>query len=99
MSIAEHNATASGTGWAVVLGASEGTGAAIARAVAHSPGYDVFGVHRGHHLDAAATLAADIAAAGRRLHLRTADAATPEGAAAGADELATVAGPRGVRLF
>ena len=39
--------------WAVILGASTGSGAAIARAVARDPGLHVFGVHRGHFPDEA----------------------------------------------
>jgi NAD(P)-dependent dehydrogenase (short-subunit alcohol dehydrogenase family) len=83
----------------VVLGASSGTGQAIARAVASDPGLDVFGVHRGHHPDGAAELTRAVASAGRRAALRVDDAGTAEGAAAGADELLEHAGPRSVRFF
>jgi NAD(P)-dependent dehydrogenase (short-subunit alcohol dehydrogenase family) len=87
------------SGWAVILGASAGTGQAIARAVASDPGLHVFGVHRGHHPEGAAELARAVAAAGRRAALRADDAGTVEGAAAGADEILRLAGPRSVRFF
>jgi NAD(P)-dependent dehydrogenase (short-subunit alcohol dehydrogenase family) len=86
-------------GWAVVLGASAGTGSAIARAVAQDPGLDVFGVHRGHHPASAAELEAAIAASGRRAVLRVDDAGTPEGAIQGAEHLLREAGPRSVTFF
>lgn len=85
--------------WAVVLGASSGTGAAIASEVARSREYDVFGVHRGRYSEGAAALEEAISAAGRTLVLRQADAATPEGAESGADALLEAAGRRSVKLF
>ena len=85
--------------WAVVLGVSAGTGAAIARAVARSPGLDVFGAHRGRHPADAERVAADVAAASRRAVMWVADAGTAEGASRGADALLAAAGPRSVRLF
>lgn len=86
-------------GWAVVLGASAGSGAAIARAVARDPGLDVFGVHRGNHGANAESVAVDVRAAGARAFLHVGDAGTVEGAAVGADALAEIAGPRSVRFF
>lgn len=85
--------------WAVILGASCGTGAAIARAVAEEPGLHVFGVHRGHHAESALAVERDVIGAGRKAHLRRADAGTAEGAAEGAEELLALAGPRSVKLF
>jgi len=85
--------------WCVVLGASVGTGAAIARALVADPGLHVFGVHRGNHTEAADRLTDDVAALDRRVHLRVADAGSPEGAAAGADEVLRVAGPRSVHVL
>jgi NAD(P)-dependent dehydrogenase (short-subunit alcohol dehydrogenase family) len=85
--------------WAVILGVSSGTGAAIARAAASRLGLNVFGVHRGHYLDQALALEQEVRAMGRRIHLRTADAGTWEGAVAGVEELATVAGENSVKLF
>src|SRR5262249_32221579 len=63
-----------GERWAVILGASTGTGAGIARAVARDPGLHVFGVHRGHYPDEARTLENEIRAQGRRVSLHVADA-------------------------
>ncbi len=85
--------------WAVILGASSGTGAACAGALARSPGLDVFGVHRGRYPEGAVAVEREVTAAGRRLVMRAADAGTSEGAAEGADELLAVAGPRSVRVF
>jgi NAD(P)-dependent dehydrogenase (short-subunit alcohol dehydrogenase family) len=85
--------------WAVVLGASQGTGAAIARALARDPGLHVFGAHRGNHPDSAVHVEEDIRALGRRVHLRRGDAGTLEGAQQGAAELLSVAGPRSVAIL
>ncbi len=85
--------------WAVILGVSAGTGAAVARAVARDPGLHVFGAHRGHHAEPAACVARDVAAAGRKAFMWVADAGTAEGAHAGAEALLAAAGPRSVKLF
>lgn len=85
--------------WALILGASSGTGAAIAKAVARRPGLNVFGVHRGRYPDTALELEAHVREAGRDVHLRQADASTPEAAESGADALLARAGPRSVKLF
>jgi len=85
--------------WAVVLGASAGTGAAVSTALAQDPGLHVFGVHRGNHPGTAAQVEASVLNAGRRIHLRVGDAATPEGADAGVQELLALAGPRSVKFF
>ncbi|MFT3773872.1 MAG: SDR family oxidoreductase [Minicystis sp.] len=85
--------------WSVILGVSAGTGAAVARAVAQSPGLHVFGAHRGRHPEEAERVAADVGAAGRRAVLWVADAGTAEGATLGADVLLKTAGPRSVKLF
>jgi NAD(P)-dependent dehydrogenase (short-subunit alcohol dehydrogenase family) len=85
--------------WAVVLGASAGTGAAIVRAVAKDPGLDVFGVHRGRHPDSAAAVERDVTALGRRVHMSVGSASTHDDSVRGADELLRVAGPKSVRLF
>ena len=58
--------------WAVILGASSGTGAAIARAVADDPGLNVFGAHRGRYADGAQEVSDAIAAAGLHGRQRTA---------------------------
>lgn len=76
-----------------------GTGAAVAREVAHRPGLDVFGMHRGYHPDEALAVVADVQALGRRCVMEKGDAGTQAGAVAGADALLAAAGPRSVRLF
>lgn len=84
--------------WAVVLGASAGSGAAIARAVARDPGLHVFGVHRGNFAADAAVLEKELRALGRKVVMHVADAGDAEGAAAGATRVEEVAGTRGVAL-
>ncbi|MCA9550631.1 MAG: SDR family oxidoreductase [Myxococcales bacterium] len=86
------------SGWAVVLGASAGTGAAVATHVARDPGLHVFGVHRGRYVEGAHAVEAEVRAAGREVVMRTADAGTAEGAEQGADALLAAAGKRSVRL-
>ncbi|QSQ12163.1 SDR family oxidoreductase [Myxococcus landrumensis] len=85
--------------WALILGASSGTGAAIAHAVANKPGLNVFGVHRGRYLDSAAQVERQAKDAGRRILMWQADASSPESAEAGVRALREVAGPRSVKLF
>lgn len=96
-----HRAHPRGERWAVVLGASSGTGAAVARAVAtdEALGLSVFGAHRGNHPEGAAAVERAVRQAGRRIHLRVGDAGTADSAEAGADELLALAGPRSVALF
>ncbi len=85
--------------WALVLGASSGTGAAIAKELASSRGLNVFGVHRGRYLEQAQQVEREVAATGRRIVMHRGDAGTPDGAAQGADALLAAAGPRSVKLF
>lgn len=87
------------TTWTVILGASTGTGAAIARAVSERPGLDVFGVHRGRHRESAATVQRDVESVGRRCVFYEGEAGTADAAAKGADALLEAAGPRCVKLF
>ncbi len=87
------------TQWAVILGASTGTGAAIARAVSERPGLDIFGAHRGRHPQGASDVARDVAANGRRCVLHEGEAGTAEAAARGADAVLAAAGPASVKLF
>ncbi|MCY1019768.1 SDR family oxidoreductase [Pyxidicoccus sp. MSG2] len=89
----------SGRPWAVIVGASSGTGAAIAAQVARQPGMDVFGMHRGRYLEQAAEVERQVLATGRRMVMLRGDAGTPEGVARGADALLAAAGPRTVKLF
>lgn len=86
-------------GWAVVLGASAGSGAAIAEALARDPGLNVFGAHRGNHPASAQAVQRAVTARGRRYADHVGDASTPEGADTGADALLAAAGPRSVRFF
>jgi len=65
--------------WALVLGVSTGTGAAISRSLARDPGLNIFGIHRGHYMDDARALESDLRESGRKAHLLVADAGTPEG--------------------
>jgi len=85
--------------WAVILGVSSGTGAAVARQVAVDPGFNIFGVHRGRHPELAAEVERDVRATGRRIHVHVGDAGTAEGARACAEKLREVAGPRSVKFF
>jgi NAD(P)-dependent dehydrogenase (short-subunit alcohol dehydrogenase family) len=85
--------------WAVVLGASSGVGAAIARDLAVEGGYDVFAVHRGNWPDGAAEVEAAVTAAGRRCVFWTADAGSAEAAAEGVARLRAVAGAQSVGFF
>jgi len=73
--------------WALILGASTGSGAAIARAVASDPGLNIFGFHRGHYPDDARALERDIVACGREIALYDADAGLPDRLPACADLL------------
>jgi NAD(P)-dependent dehydrogenase (short-subunit alcohol dehydrogenase family) len=85
--------------WALILGASTGVGAAMARAVARDPGLDVFGIHRGHYPEDAQRVCDDVAASGRRVVLHVGNAGNADGARAGAAAFKAVAGPRSVGLF
>lgn len=85
--------------WAVILGASTGVGAAIARAVARDPGLHVFGVHRGHYADDARALERDLQALGRRVTMLVADAGTADGVRACAQAVRETVGPGGVGLL
>jgi NAD(P)-dependent dehydrogenase (short-subunit alcohol dehydrogenase family) len=85
--------------WAVVIGVSSGVGAAVARAVTVERGFDLFGMHRGHHQEAADALRRDVVASGARAEIVCGDAATLERAAEETARLRVVAGPRSVRLF
>ena len=85
--------------WACVLGMSSGTGAAVVRAVARKPGLDVFGVHRGRHVEGAAGVERDVRAEGREAVIRVGDAGSFEGVQVEADALLAAAGPKSVKLF
>jgi NAD(P)-dependent dehydrogenase (short-subunit alcohol dehydrogenase family) len=92
------NAPAGDASWALILGASTGSGAAIARAVARDPGLHVIGFHRGHYPDDARALERDIRAAGRAIELHAADAGLPDRLAACVDLVAERVGTRRIAL-
>jgi NAD(P)-dependent dehydrogenase (short-subunit alcohol dehydrogenase family) len=85
--------------WALILGASTGTGAAVARALARDPGYHIVGFHRGHYMDEAHALEADIRALDRRIVLDVADAGLPDAVQACAARLREQVGPRRVAML
>lgn len=82
--------------WALVLGASCGTGGAIARALAQDPGLNIFGIHRGNHPEDANEVKEAVIASGRKVHFRIGDAGTLEGVHAGVDEIQSIAGPQSI---
>jgi NAD(P)-dependent dehydrogenase (short-subunit alcohol dehydrogenase family) len=85
--------------WAVVLGASSGTGAAIAETVARRRRWNVFGAHRGNWPEGAAAVQAAVEGAGARCEMWVQDAGTAAAAEAGAERLVEVAGPGSVGLL
>ena len=85
--------------WAIVLGASAGVGAEIARAVARDPGLHVFGVHRGHYPDGARDVAAAIVASGRRVEMHVGNAGTADAAHTIASRFKAMAGTQSVGLL
>jgi len=85
--------------WAIVLGASAGTGADIARALARDPGLHVFGVHRGHYPDDAAAVVADVEAAGRRCVMHVGNAGTHDAAWEIAGQFRELAGTESVAML
>src|SRR5262245_31136321 len=85
--------------WALILGVSAGTGAAIAQAVARDPGLHIVGFHRGNHPEEAEKVEAAVRSAGRRVSLQVADAGRPESIEACAASVKAVTGERGVGLL
>lgn len=85
--------------WAVVLGASSGSGAAIAKAVCEDPGLNIFAVHRGNYPEGAEALREHAQARGRQCVMHIADAGTFEGAKAGVQALRALAGEGSVKLL
>lgn len=84
--------------WALILGVSAGSGAAIARAVAQNPGLDVVGFHRGHYPDDARALEDDVRALGRKVELHVGDAGLPDKVAPCADLLLERLGGKSIAL-
>ena len=85
--------------WALVLGATSGAGAAICKALAQSPGLNIFGMHRGNHPDGAAEVEAAVRAAGREIHWLVGDAGRPELIAEEADAVLARVGKQGVHIM
>jgi NAD(P)-dependent dehydrogenase (short-subunit alcohol dehydrogenase family) len=85
--------------WALILGASTGTGAAIGRAVARDPGFNVFGIHRGHYPEDADALAADLRSLDRDVRLHVADAGLPDGVQACSSVVHAALPPKSIKLF
>lgn len=83
-------------GWALILGASSGFGAAAARALA-ADGYAIFGVHLDRRSGMAQVdqLRAEIGALGVAEHFFNINAADGEKMEAALDEMRTQAGPEG----
>lgn len=96
---AEHPTPPAGSRWAVILGISGGTGAAVAEAVSKDPGLNIFGVHRGRYQDRADELVEKLQATGRQVVMRVGEAGTAESAQRGVAQLLEVAGPGSVHLF
>jgi NAD(P)-dependent dehydrogenase (short-subunit alcohol dehydrogenase family) len=93
-----RNAPDADAPWALILGASTGSGAAIARAVAGNPGLHIVGFHRGHYPDDARALERDVEAAGRRIELHALDAGLPDQISACVDLVARGTGARRIAL-
>ncbi len=85
--------------WALILGVSSGSGAAIATALARDPGLNIFGIHRGNHPEEAARVKASVEEAGRIAHFRVAEAGKAESPGAGVSELLEAAGRERVKIF
>jgi NAD(P)-dependent dehydrogenase (short-subunit alcohol dehydrogenase family) len=64
--------------WALILGASVGTGAAIAEVIAEDPSFKVIGFHRGNHKEDAQTLVENIADRGGHMIMCESNAGDPE---------------------
>jgi NAD(P)-dependent dehydrogenase (short-subunit alcohol dehydrogenase family) len=85
--------------WAVVLGATGGSGGAAATALSSRRGLNVFGIHRGNHPEEARRVLDAVGGGGTACHMRVAGAGSAEDAAEGAAELFEVAGPRSVKVL
>ena len=85
--------------WALILGATSGSGAAITRSLALTPGLNVLGMHRGNHPEETARVKAAVEGAGRELHYIVGDAGRPENIAAQADEVLERVGPGSISMF
>lgn len=89
----------SGEKWAVILGASSGSGAAIAAALAKDPGLNIVSVHRGNHKEGARAVEDAVKSAGRRYHEHLYDAGKLENITAGVDKILDVTENGSVKVF
>lgn len=85
--------------WAVILGSSSGSGAAIATALANRPGLNILGIHRGNHTDGAESVRRTVEASGRRYVEIISDAGREPAIAQLAQQVREVVGPNGVKVF
>ena len=85
--------------WAIVLGSSAGTGAACSRALAVEPGLNLFGVHRGNHMEGSDAVVADVQAAGRQMHIEISEAGKYDAIQPLADKILEVCGPKSVQIM
>ncbi|NVB42427.1 SDR family oxidoreductase [Pseudenhygromyxa sp. WMMC2535] len=84
--------------WALILGATSGAGAAICKALAHTPGLDIMGLHRGNHPEGAEEVERAVEAAGREMRWLIADAGRPELIDDEADAVLAQVGREGVHI-
>lgn len=85
--------------WAIILGSSSGSGAAIAEALAAKPGLNILGIHRGNHPDGAAAVADAVRAAGSEYVEIISDAGREPGIAALVGQVRAAVGPESVKVF
>ncbi len=85
--------------WALILGASVGTGAAIAGVVAKKPGFKVLGFHRGNHPEDTEELIAKIESNGGTMVMCQQNAGDPENLSACMDMVKTHVPPGSIKLF
>jgi NAD(P)-dependent dehydrogenase (short-subunit alcohol dehydrogenase family) len=85
--------------WALILGVTGGSGAAIARAVSRDPGLNIVGFHRGHWPEAAAELERFVHDSGREIRLHIAEAGTADAVESGAHALQEMLGAGRIKLL
>lgn len=85
--------------WAVILGASVGTGAAIAEVIAQDPGMHVLGFHRGHYQEEASQLVERIRDAGGHMVFCEQNAGDPGSLDVCMDMVKEHVAPGSVKLF
>jgi NAD(P)-dependent dehydrogenase (short-subunit alcohol dehydrogenase family) len=85
--------------WALILGASVGTGAAIAAVIAEDPTFKVIGFHRGNHPEEAQDLVDAARSAGGEIVLCEHDAGDPNQIEACMDSVRRYVPEGGIKLF